>query len=145
MSTNKHDNSGKIVWITCGLFFFAYGCGYYHLINNGNKPKADYSRHDDTEVISKFTYNDSNHSSNTVNSGQRTRKIIKSIKVVPTTQTYEVSRWVTSGDWSQDNYPLTVTIPSQRVVMDIDYVEDHWDDFLSDPEDEIAYPPDIFQ
>ena len=29
--------------------------------------------------------------------------------------------------------------------MDIDYVEDHWDDFISDPEDEVLYPPDIFQ
>lgn len=80
-----------------------------------------------------------------INSGQRAHKIIKSIKVIPTTETYEVSQWITSGDWSQDDYPLTITIPSQKVVMDIDYVEDHWDDFISDPEDEILYPPDIFQ
>lgn len=85
------------------------------------------------------------HYTSNINSGPRARKIIKSIKVVPTTETYEVSQWVTSGDWSHDNYPLTITIPSQKVVMDIDYVEDHWDDFISDPEDEILYPPDIFQ
>ena len=54
-------------------------------------------------------------------------------------------QWITSGDWSQDDYPLTITIHSQKVVIDIDYVEDHWDDFISDPEDEILYPADIFQ
>ena len=80
-----------------------------------------------------------------IDSGQCARKIIKTIRVIPTTQTYEVSKWVTSGDWSQDNYPLTITIPNQTVIMDIDYVEDHWDDFISDPEDEIQFPPDIFQ
>jgi hypothetical protein len=32
-----------------------------------------------------------------------------------------------------------------RVLRDIDYVEDHWDDYLDDPEDEIRFPPDIFQ
>ena len=80
-----------------------------------------------------------------IDSGQRARKIIKTIMVIPTTQTYEVSRWVTSGDWSQDNYPLTITIPNQTVIMDLDYVEDHWDDFISDPEDEIQFPPDLFQ
>ena len=85
-----------------------------------------------------------NYTSN-IDSGQRTHKTIKSIKVIPITETYEVSEWVTSGDWSHDNYPLTITIPSQRVIMDIDYVEDNWDDFISDPEDEILYPPDIFQ
>lgn len=87
---------------------------------------------------------ESNYTSN-INNGQRARKIIKSIKVIPTTETYEVSQWITSGDWSQDDYPLTITIPSQKVVMDLDYVEDHWDDFISDPEDEILYPPEIFQ
>ena len=87
---------------------------------------------------------ESNYTSN-IDSGQRARKIIKSIKVIPTTETYEVSQWITSGDWSQDDYPLTITIPSQKVVMDLDYVEDHWDDFISDPEDEILYPPEIFQ
>ena len=85
------------------------------------------------------------HSTSNIDSGQRARKIIKSIKVIPTTETYEVSQWITSGDWSQDDYPLTITIPSQKVVMDLDYVEDHWDDFISDPEDEILYPPEIFQ
>ena len=85
------------------------------------------------------------HYTSNIDSGQRARKIIKSIKVIPTTETYEVSQWITSGDWSHDDYPLTITIPSQKVVMDLDYVEDHWDDFISDPEDEILYPPEIFQ
>ena len=47
------------------------------------------------------------HYTSNITSGQRARKIIKSIKVVPTTEIYEVSQWITSGDWSQDDYPLT--------------------------------------
>lgn len=135
MSTNNTNSSRKTVGIACGLFFFAYiGC-YNYLITEGCK-KPTYAKRPNIEVP-KYTSN--------INSGQCTRKIIKSIKVVPTTETYEVSQWITSGDWSHDNYPLTITIPSQKVVMDIDYVEDHWDDFISDPGDELLYPPDIFQ
>lgn len=85
------------------------------------------------------------HYTSNINIGQSARKTIRTIIVIPTTQTYDVSQWITSGDWSQDDYPLTITIPTQTVVMDLDYVEDHWDDFINDPEDEIQFPPDIFQ
>jgi len=135
MNTNNKVYSRKTVGIACGLLFFAYiGC-YHCLINEGSK-KPIYAKRPETKSI--------NYTSN-INSGQRTRKTIKSIKVIPSTETYEISQWVTSGDWSQDDYPLTVTIPSQKVIMDIDYVEDHFDDYLSDPEDELLYQPDIFQ
>ena len=135
MNTSNKEYSRKTVGIACGLLFFAYmGC-YHCLINSGNK-QPQYVKRPNIE-LPKYTSN--------INSGQRTHKTIKSIKVIPTTETYEVSQWVTSGDWSQDNYPLTVTIPSQKVIMDLDYVEDHWDDYLDDPEDELRFPPDIFQ
>ena len=136
MSTSNSNYSRKTVGIACGLFLFAYGSCYHYLITDHTKP---YAKRPNIEIPQS-----SPHTSN-INSGPRARKIIKSIKVIPTTETYEVSQWITSGDWSHDNYPLTITIPSQKVVMDIDYVEDHWDDFISDPEDEILYPPDIFQ
>ena len=136
MNTSNSNYSRKTVGIACGLFLFAYGSCYHYLITDYTKP---YAKRPNIEIPQS-----SPHTSNIL-SGQRARKIIKSIKVVPTTETYEVSQWITSGDWSHDNYPLTITIPSQKVVMDIDYVEDHWDDFISDPEDEILYPPDIFQ
>lgn len=136
MNTSNSNYSRKTVGIACGLFLFAYGSCYHYLITDHTKP---YVKRPNIEIPQS-----SPHTSN-INSGQCARKIIKSIKVVPTTETYEVSQWITSGDWSHDNYPLTITIPSQKVVMDIDYVEDHWDDFISDPEDEILYPPDIFQ
>ena len=136
MSTSSNNSSSKSVCIACGLIFSAYmGC-YHYLISEGSK-KPIYVKRPTTEITT-------NHTSN-IDSGQRTRKIIKSIRVIPTTETYEVSQWITSGDWSHDDHPLTVTIPSQKVVMDIDYVEDHWDDYISDPEDEILYPPEIFQ
>lgn len=140
MNTSNKGYSRKTVGIACGLFLFAYGSCYHYLITDHTKP---YVKRPNIEIpqLSPHT----THTSNINNSGQRARKIIKSIKVVPTTETYEVSQWITSGDWSHDNYPLTITIPSQKVVMDIDYVEDHLDDFISDPEDEILYPPDIFQ
>ena len=135
MNTSNKEYSRKTVGIACGLLLFTYiGC-YHYLINKGNQ-KPIYVKRPNIELP--------NYTSN-INSGQRIHKTIKSIKVIPTTETYEVSQWITSGDWSHDNYPLTITIPSQRVIMDIDYVEDHWDDFISDPEDEILYPPDIFQ
>ena len=137
MNTSNKGYSRKTVGIACGLFLFAYGSCYHYLITDHTKP---YVKRPNIEIPQS-----SPHTSNINNSGQRARKIIKSIKVVPTTETYEVSQWITSGDWSHDNYPLTITIPSQKVVMDIDYVEDHLDDFISDPEDEILYPPDIFQ
>lgn len=137
MNISNSNYSRKTVGIACGLFLFAYGsCYYYYLITDHTKP---YAKRPNIEIPQL-----SPHTSN-INSGPCARKIIKSIKVVPTTETYEVSQWITSGDWSHDNYPLTITIPSQKVVMDIDYVEDNWDDFISDPEDEILYPPDIFQ
>ena len=132
MNTSNKGYSRKTVGIACGLLFFAYITGYHYLLSKGNE-KPTYIKRE----LPKYTSN--------INSGQCTQKVIKSIKIVPTTETYEVSQWITSGDWSHDNYPLTITIPSQKVVMDIDYVEDHWDDFISDPEDEILYPPDIFQ
>lgn len=135
MNTNNKEYSRKTVGIACGLLFFAYmGC-YHYLLSKGDK-KPIYVKRPNIELPK--------NTSNT-NNGQRARKVIKSIRVIPTTETYEVSQWVTSGDWSRDDYPLTVTIPSQKVIMDIDYVEDHWDDFISDPEDEILYPPEIFQ
>ena len=133
MNTSNKEYSRKTVGITCGLLLFAY-IGCYHCLYN-YKPKPIKRNKPKTEFY---------HTSN-INSGQRTRKIIKSIRVIPTTKTYEVSQWVTSGDWSHDNDPITVTIPSQEVIMDLDYVEDHWDDFINDPEDEINYPPEIFQ
>lgn len=137
MSTKLNNNSSKSVWFACGLLFFIYaGCCHYVLTYDDNKPK--YIRKPTTEITKpKYTSN--------IDSGQRTRKVIKRIRIIPTTETYEVSRWITSGDWSHDDDPLTVTIPSHKVVMDIDYVEDHWDDYLADPEDEIQYPPEIFQ
>lgn len=136
MNISNSNYSRKTVGIACGLFLFAYGSCYHYLITDHTKP---YAKRPNIEILQS-----SPHTSN-INSGPRARKNLKSIKVVPTTETYEVSQWITSGDWSHDNYPLTITIPSQKVVMDIDYVEDHWDDFISDPEDEILYPPDIFQ
>lgn len=132
MNINNIKYSRKTVGITCGLLFIAYMYGYMKLISNEQKPK----------VIT--THIKSNHTSN-IDSGQRIPKTIKSIKVIPSTETYEISQWVTSGDWSHDNYPLTVTIPKQELIMDIDYIEDHWDDYLDDPEDEITFPPDLFQ
>ena len=132
MSTNNKEYSRKTVGIACGLLFFAYiGC-YHLLLQEGNK-KPEYVKRPKIE----YTRN--------INSGPRAPKTIKHIRTIPTTETYEVSRWIISGDWSQDDYPLTVTIPSQRVIMDIDYVEDHWDDYLDDPEDELRFPPDIFE
>ena len=137
MNTNNNEYSRKTVGIACGLLFFAYiGC-YHYLVNEGNK-KPIYEKRPDIELSKP------NNTCN-INSGQRTYKTIKSINIKPSIETYEVSQWVTSGDWSYDNYPLTVTIPSQTVVMDIDYVEDHWDDYLDDPEDELRFPTDIFQ
>ena len=135
MNTNNKEYSRKTVGIACGLLFFAYIGAYHYLISEGNK-KPIYSKRPNIELPQ--------HTSN-INSGQRARKTLKSIRFIPTTETYEVSQWVTSGDWSHDNYSLTVAIPSQKVIMDIDYVEDHWDDFLSDPEYEIQFPPNIFQ
>jgi len=135
MNTNNKEYSRKTVGIACGLLFFAYMGGYHYLISEGSKNPI-YSKRPNIE-LPQYTSN--------INSGQCARKTIKSFRVIPTTETYEVSQWVTSGDWSHDNYPLTITIPSQKVIMDIDYVEDYWDDFISDPEDEILYPPDIFQ
>jgi len=135
MNTNNKEYSRKTVGIACGLLFFAY-MGCYHYISSIGDKKPIYNKRPNIELPK--------HTSN-INSGQSVRKVIKSIRIIPTTETYEVSQWVTSGDWSHDDYPLTVTIPSQRVIMDIDYVEDHWDDFISDPEDEILYPPEIFQ
>ena len=115
MNTSNSNYSRKTVGIACGLFLFAYGSCYHYLITDYTKP---YAKRPNIEIPQS-----SPHTSN-IN---------------------KVSQWITSGDWSHDNYPLTITIPSQKVVMDIDYVEDHWDDFISDPEDEILYPPDIFQ
>lgn len=133
MKQPKKEHSDKTVGIACGLIFFLYmGCCHY-LLKENKKPQIERPKSE----ISHYTSN--------IDSGQSARRCIKKIKIIPTTETYEVSQWVTSGDWSHDNYPLTVNIPSQRVVMDIDYVEDHWDDYLSDPEDEIQYPPELFQ
>lgn len=87
------------------------------------------------------------HHTSNINSGQRALKSLRVPIVETEYQTIEVSQWVTSGDWSQDNYPLTITIPIQKITNDneIDYVEDHWDDYLDDPEDELRFHPDIFQ
>lgn len=139
MNTSNKESSRKTVGVACGLLFFAYmGC-YHYLITKGTK-KPIYAKRPNIEY--KVS---SNHTSNDINSGQRAHRSIKSIRVLPTTETYEVSQWVTSGDWSYDDYPLTVTIPSQNITLDIDYVEDNWDEYLDDPEDEILYSPDIFQ
>lgn len=130
MSINNFKHSRKTVGIACGLLFIAYIYGYHKLISS-------YDR--DHHIITNY-----NHTSN-IDSGQRTYKNIKNIKVIPYTETYEVSEWVTSGDWDHDNNQLTVTIPNEVIIMDIDYVEDNWDYYLDDPEDELQYPPDIFQ
>lgn len=136
MNTANKNNSRYTVGIACGIFFFTYAGCYHHLLNSDiNQHK--YKEEKPHVEISKDTSN--------IYSGQRTLKTIKRLRVIPTTETYEVSRWVTSGDWSHDRDELSITIPSQRVIMDIDYVEDHWDDYISDPEDEILYPPEIFQ
>ena len=135
MNTSNYKYSRKTVGIACGLLFIAYMYGYHKLISYGQRPQV-ISTHQST-LQGKYASN--------IDSRHRTYKTIKSIKVIPSTETYEVSEWVTSGDWSHDNYPLTVTIPTQMVIMDVDYVEDHWDDYINDPEDELQYPPDIFQ
>lgn len=147
MNTSNNNFSRKTVIIACGIFLLLYG-GCYHFLIKPPPNKIVRYVPDTTVTIKpelKFTHYKGNKTSNTNNSGQRIRKRIKSIKVIPTTETYEVSQWVTAGDWSHDRDELTVTIPSQRIIMDIDYVEDHWDNFTDDPEDEILYPPDIFQ
>ena len=136
MKQNNENNTRTYSIIACGIFFIAYAGCYHSLINSGYK-KAIYKPKPKTEYISNYTSNNI--------SGQRARKTIKSIKIIPSTETYEVSRWIESGDWSHDDDPLTVTIPSQKIVVDIDYVENNWDDFLADPEDELQYPPDLFQ
>lgn len=136
------ESSRKTVAIACGLLFIAYIAFYNHLLNVSEENKQ-------AKIAESAWYaskaNKVPHTSNNINSGQRTRKVIKSIRVIPTVETYEVSRWVTSGDWSHDRDGYVIDIPSEKVVMDIDYVEDNWDDFISDPEDEISYPPELFQ
>lgn len=130
MNTSNKEYSRKTVGITCGLLLFAYtGCSYY-IINHRPFEQPKYVYH---------------HTSNIISGPRVHSKKIKSIRVLPEYNTYEISQWITSGDWSHDNYPLMVTIPSKTVTMDLDYVEDYWDDFISDPGDEILYSPDIFQ
>lgn len=141
MSTNYKSssrNTANAALGICSIFFIAYAFSCDKLLNHNPQPEYTKSSY----------YNElSNNSSNINISGQCVHKPkkIKSIKVIPTTETYEVSQWVTSGDWSHDYDNLTVTIPSQRVIMDLDYVEDNWDNYQDDPEDEIQYPPDLFQ
>lgn len=130
MNTNNKIRSRETIAIAFGLLFVS--CYITSILDKDIK--QPYSKRP----------NNIEYTSN-IASRQCVHKTAKSIKVIPTSETYEVSQWITSGDWSHDDYPLTVTIPSQKVLMDVDYVEDHWDDYLDDPEDEIRFPPDIFQ
>ena len=140
MNTSSNNNSSKTVGIACGLFFFAYLICYNHILNVSEENRQSIIAESHKQIEQPI-----HHHSNITNSGQRTRRRIKSIRVIPTVETYEVSRWITSGDWSHDNEEWLVDIPSEKVVMDVDYVEDNWDNFVDDPEDEILYPPELFQ